>query len=147
MKKKLLVVMISAIMGLQLVGCGGSSDAASQTASSDNSKSVTEEKSKDVDDDTLSSDVSEVYLEVKEEYSEVAENKKMDEWKETKDEALRDLDEIKQMTPETDKTINDAIADIQDLIGKYQNALDGKGADPTAIQNLESEIEELLFNK
>lgn len=146
MKKKLLVVLISAIMGLQLVGCGGSSDATNQTTSSDNS-TVTDEKSKVVDDDTLSNEVAEVYLDVKEEYLEVAQNKQMDEWNEAKAEALRDLDEIKQMTPETDKTINDSIADIQELIGKYQDALDGKGADPTAIQNLESEIQELLFNK
>ncbi len=33
MKKKLLVVIISAIMGLQLVGCGSSNDSSNKTTS------------------------------------------------------------------------------------------------------------------
>lgn len=150
MKKKLLVVLVAAVMGLQLVGCGGSSEAANKD-SSDN-KAVTEEhkdKEKDdvVDNDSLSSDVSEVYLGLKEEYLEVLENKQMKEWDEEKSKALKDLTEIKDMTPKDDNTINDAITDIEQLIEKYQSSLDGSGADPTAIQNLESEIEQLLFNK
>ncbi|MDU7965221.1 MAG: hypothetical protein E7J22_14145 [Clostridium perfringens] len=110
MKKKLLVVIISAIMGLQLVGCGSSNDSSNKTTS-DNK------------------------------------NKQMNEWNEEKADALKDLKEIKAMTPESDKNINQAIADIEQLIDKYQNSLDGKGADPTGIQNLEAQIKQLLFDK
>lgn len=71
----------------------------------------------------------------------------MNEWNEEKADALKDLKEIKAMTPESDKNINQAISDIEQLIDKYQNSLDGKGADPTGIQNLEAQIKQLLFDK
>ena len=141
MKKKLLVVIISAIMGLQLVGCGSSNDSSNKTTSDNKPAATTENKSKVVDDDSL------VYLDLREEYLEVLENKQMNEWNEEKADALKDLKEIKAMTPESDKNINQAIADIEQLIDKYQNSLDGKGADPTGIQNLEAQIKQLLFDK
>ena len=148
MKKKLLVVLISAIVGLQLVGCGSSNDSSNKTTSDNKPATTTESKSKVVvDDDSLVNEVSEVYLDVREEYLEVLQNKQMNEWNEEKADALKDLKEIKAMTPESDKNINQAIADIEQLIDKYQNSLDGKGADPTGIQNLESQIKQLLFDK
>lgn len=150
MKKKLLVVIISAIMGLQLVGCGSSNDSSNKTTSDNKPAATTENKSKVVDDDSLVNEVAEVYLDLREEYLEVLENKQMNEWNEEKADALKDLKdlkEIKAMTPESDKNINQAIADIEQLIDKYQNSLDGKGADPTGIQNLEAQIKQLLFDK
>ncbi|MDU7884932.1 MAG: hypothetical protein E7J47_00830 [Clostridium perfringens] len=147
MKKKLLVVIISAIMGLQLVGCGSSNDSSNKTTSDNKPAATTENKSKVVDDDSLVNEVSEVYLDIREEYLEVLQNKQMNEWNEEKADALKDLKEIKAMTPESDKNINQAIADIEQLIDKYQNSLDGKGADSTGIQNLEAQIKQLLFDK
>ncbi|EGT3615432.1 hypothetical protein FHH43_04190 [Clostridium perfringens] len=147
MKKKLLVVLISAIMGLQLVGCGSSNDSSKANASDNKPAATTDSKSKVVDDDSLTNEVAEVYLDVKEEYLEVLQNKEMSEWNDDKKEALKDLNGIKAMTPETNKNINQAITDIEQLIDKYQNALDGNGADPTGIQNLESQIKQLLFDK
>ncbi|HHD2751830.1 TPA: hypothetical protein ACOTG0_000586 [Clostridium perfringens] len=146
MKKKLLVVLISAIMGLQLVGCGSSNDSAKSNAS-ENKPAATDSNKKVVDNDSLTNDVAEVYLDVKEEYLEVLQNKEMSEWKEDKAEALKDLNNIKAMTPKDNNNINQAITDIEQLIDKYQNALDGSGADPTGIQNLESQIKQLLFDK
>lgn len=147
MKKKLLVVIISAIMGLQLVGFGSSNDSSNKTTSDNKPAATTENKSKVVDDDSLVNEVAEVYLDLREEYLEVLENKQMNEWNEEKEDALKDLKEIKAMTPESDKNINQAISDIEQLIDKYQNSLDGKGADPTGIQNLEAQIKQLLFDK
>lgn len=146
MKKKLLVVLISAIMGLQLVGCGSSNDS-SKSNTSENKPAATDSNKKVVDNDSLTNDVAEVYLDVKEEYLEVLQNKEMSEWKEDKAEALKDLNNIKAMTPKDNNNINQAITDIEQLIDKYQNALDGSGADPTGIQNLESQIKQLLFDK
>ena len=146
MKKKLLVVLISAIMGLQLVGCGSSNDSSKSNAS-ENKPVATDSNKKVVDNDSLTNDVAEVYLDVKEEYLEVLQNKEMSEWKEDKAEALKDLNNIKAMTPKDNNNINQAITDIEQLIDKYQNALDGSGADPTGIQNLESQIKQLLFDK
>ncbi|MDZ5254744.1 hypothetical protein [Clostridium sp. LIBA-8841] len=147
MKKKFLVILISAIMGLQLVGCGNSNDSSNANASNNKPAATTDNKSKVVDNDSLTNDVAEVYLDVKEEYLEVLQNKEMNEWNEAKTEALKDLKDIKAMTPETDKNINQAITDIEQLIDKYQNSLDGSGADPTGIQDLESQIKQLLFDK
>lgn len=147
MKKKFLVILISAIMGLQLVGCGNSNDSSNANASDNKPAATTDNKSKVVDNDSLTNDVAEVYLDVKEEYLEVLQNKEMSEWNEAKTEALKDLKDIKAMTPETDKNINQAITDIEQLIDKYQNSLDGSGADPTGIQDLESQIKQLLFDK
>lgn len=147
MKKKFLVILISAIMGLQLVGCGNSNDSSNANASDNKPAATTDNKSKVVDNDSLTNDVAEVYLDVKEEYLEVLQNKEMNEWNEAKTEALKDLKDIKAMTPETDKNINQAITDIEQLIDKYQNSLDGSGADPTGIQDLESQIKQLLFDK
>ena len=147
MKKKLLVVIISTIMGLQLVGCGSSSDSSNKTTSDNKPAATTENKSKVLDDDSLVNEVSEVYLDLREEYLEVLQNKQMNEWNEAKADALKDLNEIKAMTPESDKNINQAISDIEKLIDKYQNNLDGKGEDSTGIQNLEEEIKQLLFDK
>ena len=147
MKKKFLVILISAIMGLQLVGCGNSNDSSNANASDNKPAATTDNKSKVVDNDSLTNDVAEVYLDVKEEYLEVLQNKEMNEWNEAKTEDLKDLKDIKAMTPETDKNINQAITDIEQLIDKYQNSLDGSGADPTGIQDLESQIKQLLFDK
>lgn len=147
MKKKLLVVFISVIMGLQLVGCGSSNDSSNKTTFDNKPAATTENKNKVVDDDSLVNEVSEVYLDIREEYLEVLQNKQMNEWNEEKADALKDLKEIKAMTPESDKNINQAIADIEQLIDKYQNSLDGKGADPTGIQDLEAQIKQLLFDK
>ena len=93
MKKKLLVVIISAIMGLQLVGCGSSNDSSNKTASDNKPAATTENKSKVVDDDSLVNEVAEVYLDLREEYLEVLENKQMNEWNEEKADALKDLKE------------------------------------------------------
>ncbi|ELC8443443.1 hypothetical protein QYB59_002487 [Clostridium perfringens] len=147
MKKKFLVILISAIMGLQLVGCGSSNDSSKANASDNKPAATTDNKSKVVNDDSLTNDVAEVYLDVKEEYLEVLQNKEMSEWKDEKAEALKDLNNIKAMTPKDNNNINQAITDIEELINKYQNALDGSGADPTGIQNLESQIKQLLFDK
>ena len=134
-------------MGLQLVGCGSSNDSSNKTTSDNKPAATTENKNKVVDDDSLVNEVSEVYLDVREEYLEVLQNKQINEWNEEKADALKDLKEIKAMTPESDKNINQAIVDIEQLIDKYQNSLDGKGADPTGIQNLEAQIKQLLFDK
>lgn len=147
MKKKLLVILISAIMGLQLVGCGSSNDSSKANNSDNKQVTSTDDKNKVVDDDSLTNDVAEVYLDVKEEYLEVLQNKEMNEWNDAKAEALKDLKDIKAMTPESSKNINQAITDIEQLIDKYQNALDGSGADPTGIQDLQSQIKQLLFDK
>ncbi len=44
MKKKLLVVIISAIMGLQLVGCGSSNDSSNKTTSDNKPAATTKNK-------------------------------------------------------------------------------------------------------
>ncbi|MGG5463236.1 hypothetical protein [Clostridium sp. B9] len=145
MKKKFLVVLVSAIMGLQLVGCGSSNDTAKANASE--SKPAATDSNKVVDNDSVTNDIAEVYLEVKEEYLEVSQTKEMSEWNDAKAEALKDLKNIKEMAPKDDKNATQAISDIEQLIDKYQNALDGNGADPTGIQDLESQVKQLLFDK
>ncbi len=52
---------------------------------------TTKNKSKVVDDDSLVNEVAEVYLDLREEYLEVLENKQMNEWNEEKADALKDL--------------------------------------------------------
>lgn len=88
------IFIISAIMGLQLVGCGSSNDSSNKTASDNKPAATTENKSKVVDDDSLVNEVAEVYLDLREEYLEVLENKQMNEWNEEKADALKDLKEI-----------------------------------------------------
>lgn len=144
MKKKFLVVLVSAIMGLQLVGCGSSTETAK--ANTDNKPAATD-TNKVVDDDSVTNDIAEVYLDVREEYVETLQTKDMGDWNEAKKEAEKDLKDLKAMAPKDNKDANKAITDIEQLITKYQNALDGKGSDPTGIQDLESQVKQLLFDK
>ncbi|WP_300259233.1 hypothetical protein [Clostridium sp.] len=147
MKKKLLVVLISSIMGLQLVGCGSSNNSSDKSTYGNKAVSTTHNKLKVINNDRLTNNVSEVYLQVKEEFEEVFQNKEINQWNDCKTKALENLKEIKKITPKSDKNINQSIEDIEQLIDNYQNILDGNCADPIAIQNLESQIEQLLFDK
>lgn len=150
MKKKFLVVLVSAIMGLQLVGCGSSTET---TKDSTDNKAVTTatpvatHTNKVVDDDSVTNDIAEAYLEVKEKYLEILQTKDMDDWDETKKEVEKDLKNLKSIVQKDNSDNNKAIDDIEQLITKYQNVLDGKGFDSTGIQDLESQVKQLLFYK
>lgn len=149
MKKKFLVVLVATIMGLQLVACGSSKETAkaNDSASKSTTTATSTDNKKVIDDDSITNEIAEVYLDVKEEYLQVSQSKEMSEWNEAKAEAQKDLKDIKAMAPKDDKNATQAISDIEQLIDKYQNALDGKGADPTGIQDLEAQVKQLLFNK
>lgn len=144
MKKKLLIVLVTAILGLQLVGCGNSVE---NTRDNTVNKEVTSDSKNVVHNDGLTEDLADVYLDIREEYLEVTKDKDMNDWNEAKREAYDDLNKIKARTTKEDNNINQSISDIEELITKYQNNLDGKMKDLTEIQNLEGKIKKILFNK
>lgn len=144
MKKKLLIVLVTAILGLQLVGCGNSVE---NTRDNTVNKEVTSDSKNVVHNDGLTEDLADVYLDIREEYLEVTKDKDMNDWNEAKREAYDDLNKIKARATKEDNNINQSISDIEELITKYQNNLDGKMKDLTEIQNLEGKIKKILFNK
>ncbi|WP_300348218.1 hypothetical protein [Clostridium sp.] len=144
MKKKLLIVLVTAIFGLQLVGCSNSVE---NTRDNTVNKEVTSDSKNVVHNDGLTEDLADVYLDIREEYLEVTKDKDMNDWNEAKREAYDDLNKIKARATKEDNNINQSINDIEELITKYQNNLDGKMKDLTEIQNLEGKIKKILFNK
>lgn len=140
MKKKFLVILVSSVMGLQLIGCENS-DNIEKTSNSESKHVV----SNVVDNDSINDDIAEVYLDVREEYLEVIQTKEMNEWNEAKSEAIKDLKDIKKMIPMDDENANQAISDVEQLIDKYEKALKGKDQDVKEIQNLEAQVKQLLF--